>query len=61
MKKDECSELLIEDSTYDGLQDDVVDFAFGAGTVEYLCLSGIGKPEKSKKAQRYGCILNTLY
>ena len=60
MKLGESSTLMIEDNNYDNLNGDIVDFAFGAGTVEYLCLTGLGKPEKGCKAQRYGQILTVL-
>ena len=60
MKMGESSTLMIEDNNFDGIQSDIVDFAFGTGVCEYLCLTGLGKPEKGIKAQRYGQILSTL-
>ena len=60
MKKEEAITLLVTDNTCDSLSHDLVDFAFGTGVVSYLCLSGIGKPEKSVKVGRYNHILQIL-
>lgn len=60
MKKEECSTLMICDNVYDSLNGDIVDVAFGAGVVSHLCLSGIGKGEKSSKVARYRDILQMI-
>jgi len=61
MKKEEASTLLVTDNICDSLQHDLVDFAFGAGVVSYLCLNGLGKPEKSVKVGRFSHIMQMLH
>jgi len=60
MKADENFTLKIEDNQYDSLRAELVDFAFGAGVVGYLNLSGFGKAEKSVKAARFAHILELI-
>ena len=60
MKKSEAFGLVIEDNTFDSLKGELVDYAFGAGVVSYLNLSGLGKPEKSMKVARFGEILQII-
>ena len=60
MKKDDLSTLMIEDSQIDSLRTDIVDYAFGAGTVSHLTLSCVGKSEKFLKVERYHQILEYL-
>jgi hypothetical protein len=60
MKKSEAFGLVIEDNTYESLKPDLVDFAFGAGVVSYLNITGLNKPEKSTKVARFGEILQTI-
>lgn len=59
-KKEESCGLVIEDNNYDSLQSEIVDFAFSSGVVEYLNLTGLGKPEKSCKVQRFVQILDAF-
>ena len=54
LKAEESFCLQVEDNHFDSLKPELVDFAFGAGVVGYLNLSGFGKPEKSTKAARFG-------
>lgn len=49
----------MEDSQYETIQTDVVDFAF-ANQVSILNLQGIGKPERSCKVDRLQEILEEV-
>lgn len=60
IKKDGDCNLVIEDNQFESLQADIVDLAFSSGNVEYLNLSGLGKPEKSVKVERYVRILEQI-
>jgi hypothetical protein len=60
LKAEESFCLQIEDNQFDSLRSELVDFAFGAGVVGYLNLTGFGKPEKSAKAARFGHILELI-
>lgn len=60
MKKEDLSTLMIEDNQIDSVRTDLVDYAFGAGTVSHLTLSCIGKSEKFLKLERYHQILDYL-
>ena len=70
MKAEESFGIVVEDSGFDSLRTDLVDFAFGAasvvpsglagGGVRYMNLSGIGRIEKSAKVARYAEILTYI-
>ena len=60
LKAEESFTLKVEDNQYDSLRSELVDFAFGAGVVGYLNLSGFGRPEKSVKAARFAQILELI-
>ena len=60
MKKDEQSTLVFEDAQVDSVDGDLVDFVFGAGVASYLNISGMGKPEKFAKVERFQVILEQL-
>jgi hypothetical protein len=60
MKKEENSYLVIEDNTFESINGDIVDFAFSSGVVEYLNITGIGKPEKGSKVSRFHSILRQI-
>jgi len=44
--------LIWEDSTFESQQADVVDFVAACGSISFLNLQGIGKPERSVKVDR---------
>lgn len=60
MKKEDQSTLVLEDAQVDSVDGDLVDFAFGAGVASYLNLSGLGKPEKLAKVERFQEILEHI-
>jgi hypothetical protein len=59
LKAEESFSIVVEDGGIDTLDTELVDFAFGGGSVSgsggvrYLSLSGMYRPEKSTKIQRY--------
>lgn len=60
MKREEAMNVVIEDNQFDSFQSDLVDFAFSSGVVEYLNLTGLGKPEKNVKVARFVRILQQI-
>ena len=70
LKPEESFAIVFEDGGIDSLDVELVDFAFGAaaisqtsagsGGIRYLSLSGLGKPEKSVKVQRYSDIVLSI-
>ena len=66
LKPEESFAIVIEDSQIDSLDAEIVDFAFGScsvsgsGGVRYLSLSGLYRPEKSAKLQRYAEIIKHM-
>lgn len=66
LKAEESFAIVIEDNQIDDLNTDIVDFAFGASTisgsggVRFLSLSGLYRPEKSCKIQRYAELVQAM-
>ena len=70
MKAEESFGIVIEDTTYESLNTELVDFAFGSasvvpsgmagGGVRYLSLSGLQKLENTAKVARYAELLNHI-
>ena len=66
LKPEESFAIVMEDSQIDSLDPLIVDFAFGScsvsgsGGVRFLSLSGLYKPEKSAKVQRYAEIVKHM-
>lgn len=67
MKADESFGIVLEDATFESLNTELVDFAFGSasvvpsgtagGGVRYLSLSGLQKLENTAKVARYAELL----
>ena len=59
LKEEEKFMLVIDDSSFESRQGDIVDLCF-AGGISYLNLKGIGKPERAAKIDRLQEIIEML-
>ena len=59
LKEEEKFMLMIDDSTFESRQGDIIDLCF-AGGISYLNLRGIGKPEKAAKVDRLQEVVEML-